>query len=96
MRHFALILACACACAAPACASSPDAWAAFRADVEAACRALVQDPGEVAVEVNDFGSEHYGAAIVTLTAGGGSDRMICIYDKATRAAELTAPFTPAE
>ena len=69
---------------------------AFRAEVDAACRALVQDQGEVAVEVNPFGSESFGAALVTLTAEAGTDRMVCVYYKATRTAEITAPFTPPE
>lgn len=76
-------------------ADSPDAWEEFRATVAAACEALVQDPGTVTVEVNPFGSESYGAAIVTVTADYGTDRMICIYDKTTGVAELTAAFPPA-
>jgi hypothetical protein len=78
---------------APAAASGDDAWEQFRAAVEASCRALVQDPGVVTVEVNPFGSQRFGAAIVTLAApGGGTDRMICIYDKVAMTAEMTAPF----
>lgn len=77
-------------------ADSPDAWEEFRTTVATTCEALVQDPGTVTVEVNPFGSQSYGAAIVTVTADYGTDRMICIYDKATGAAELTAAFTPAE
>lgn len=80
----------------PALADSPDAWEAFRAEVDAACRALVQDPGEVAVEVNPFGSERFGVALVTLTAEAGTDRLACVFDKATREAELTGPFAPPE
>jgi hypothetical protein len=80
--------------ATPALADSPDGWELFRASVASACAALVTDPGTVTTEVNPFGSEHFGAAIVTLTADWGSDRMICIYDKATGAAELTGPFAP--
>ena len=79
--------------AAPVWASSDDAWAQFRVDVDTACRALLQAPGAVVVEVNPFGSEKYGAALVTVaTEGLGTDRMICIYDKAAKTAELTAPF----
>ncbi|MGX1096070.1 hypothetical protein [Amorphus sp. MBR-141] len=78
--------------AVPAFASSDDAWETFRNDVSEACTALVQDAGEVSVEVNPFGSESYGAAIVTLTAEAGTDRMICIYVKETQKAELTSPF----
>ena len=89
----ALILALA---ATPALADSEASWEAFRAEVDAACRALVEDAGEVGVEVNPFGSESYGAALVTLTTEYGTDRMACILDKATREAEITGPFAPAE
>lgn len=73
--------------------SSDEAWREFRAAVERSCRALVQAPGnaEVEVEVNAFGSENHGAALVT----AGRDRMICILEKTTGRAELTAPFTDA-
>jgi hypothetical protein len=54
----------------------------------------VTETGTVSVEVNPFGSESFGAAIVTVTAEWGSDRMICIFDKASRKAELTAAFPP--
>ena len=79
--------------AAPVWASSDDAWAQFRTEVDTACRALLQAPGAVVVEVNPFGSERYGAALVTVaTEALGTERMICIYDKAAKTAELTAPF----
>ena len=55
---------------------------------------LVTGPGEVAVEVNPFGTDSYGIALVTLTTAEGSDRMVCVYDKARAAAELSAPFPP--
>ena len=77
----------------PARASSDDAWVLFRTEVEAACRALVQGPDDIVVEVNPFGSQSYGAAIVTATGeGSGADRMICIYDKVAKTAELTTPY----
>lgn len=82
--------------ALPAAADSPDAWEDFRQTVATTCTALVQDPGTVTVEVNPFGSESYGAAIVTVTAEYGTDRMICIFDKQTGSAELTAAFAPSE
>ncbi|MCX7889483.1 MAG: hypothetical protein N2422_07090 [Rhodobacteraceae bacterium] len=76
-----------------AAAASEDAWATFARDVEAACLALVDLPGKAEIEVNPFGSASFGAAIVTVTAGTGTDRMICIHDKAAGTAELTAPFS---
>ena len=92
MKRLSILLAVQ---ALPAAADSPDAWNAFRAEVAAACTALVTTEGTVTVEVNPFGSESYGPAIVTVTADWGSDRMICIFGKETRKAELTAAFTPA-
>lgn len=77
-------------------ASSEDAWDEFRTAVETACRALVDAPeATVSVEVNPFGSESYGAALVTATHAGGTDRVICIFDKQAGTAEITAPFTDA-
>ena len=76
----------------PAFASSDDAWAQFRVDVGAACLALVEGPGTATVEVNGFGSESYGVALVTLTSEAGADRMVCVYDKQSKRAELSAPF----
>ncbi|MGO4851326.1 hypothetical protein [Phaeovulum sp. W22_SRMD_FR3] len=81
-------------CATGAQASSEDAWVEFRVAVEQACTALVTAEGhEITVEVNPFGSEHYGAAVVSVAYEAGPERMICIYDKAAKTAELTGPFT---
>ncbi|MFD1882812.1 hypothetical protein [Paracoccus pacificus] len=97
MRLGITVLAVSFVTVTPALASSDDAWAAFQAEVDQACRDLVQDPGDIAIEVNPFGSENFGAAIVTLTPQEGDpDRMICIYDKKEKKAELTAPFAPVE
>ena len=81
--------------ASPAYASSEEAWEEFRAAVETACTALAPAEGETAIEVNPFGSESYGAALlITTLPDGGADRYVCIYDKKAGKAELTAPFTP--
>lgn len=81
--------------ATPALASSDAAWEEFRADVEQACTALAPTEGETAIEINPFGSESYGAALlITTLPDGGADRYVCIYDKQAKTAELTAPFTP--
>lgn len=79
--------------ATPVQASSDEGWEAFRVQVRDACLALAE-PGSEA-EVNPFGSERYGAAILTTPVAGGRERAVCIVDKQTGAAELTAPF-PAE
>lgn len=77
-------------------ASSDEAWEEFRAEVEAACTALIADEGgETVIEVNPFGSESYGAALlITTFPDGGADRYVCIYDKQAKSAEMTAPFLP--
>lgn len=79
--------------ASPALASSPDAWEEFRQMVQTACAALVQDEGTVTVEVNPFGSESFGAALVSVATDQTTERMICVVDKVTSKAELTGPFT---
>lgn len=78
-------------------ASSEDAWEEFRASVETACLALADAPesATVMIDVNPFGSQSYGAALVTVTRDTGADRMICIFDKQTKTAEITAPFVDA-
>jgi hypothetical protein len=78
-------------------ASSEDAWDEFREKVETQCLALVDVPEStsVSVEVNPFGSETYGAALVTAVHVDGTERMICIFHKQTGLAEITAPFTDA-
>ena len=79
----------------PALSPTENAWAEFRTAVEAECGKLVEAPADAttAIEVNPFGSESYGAALVTVTLKDGSaDRMICVYDKQAKTAELTAPF----
>jgi len=81
--------------ATPALAASDAAWDEFRAEVEKTCTALAPTEGETAIEVNPFGSENYGAALlITTLPDGGADRYVCIYDKKAKTAELTAPFTP--
>jgi hypothetical protein len=86
-------LVCLACFATPALASSEDAWVAFRATVGAACLALVKDQGTVSAEVNPFGTQSYGVAIVTLASEAGTDRMVCVYDKASHKAELSASFS---
>lgn len=78
-------------------ASSEEAWDDFRASVEDACVAAIGAPetASVTIEVNPFGSESYGAALVTVGNQAGQDRMVCIFDKRTQAVEITAPFADA-
>ena len=72
-------------------ASSDDAWAAFRADVEAACLKAAEPLFQSATAVVDpFGSESYGLALVKGKAKGAETEIsaICVYDKKTRAVEI--------
>lgn len=95
----ALALPLAVVAALPALSSSEAAWEEFRTTVETECTKLVETPDGATskVEVNPFGSESYGVAMVTLTLEDGTaDRMACVYDKQEKTAELTAPFATEE
>lgn len=99
MNRFPCCLAAALSLAAPASAwaSTEESWQAFRADVLEACTELAPDSGETVIEVNPFGSESYGAALlITTLPDGAADRYVCIYDKQSGSAELTVPFDPPE
>lgn len=89
MRHLTLLVL---LLSTPAHASTEEAWADMRADVAAKCRALLPQGADATIEVSPFGSESFAAALVTLQAEDRVERMICIYEKQTRAAELTTPF----
>ncbi len=83
--------------ATPVFASSEDAWEEFRNEVKAACTALAPEGGETMIEVNPFGSDTYGAALIIHTINDDSaERYVCIFDKQTKKAEITAPFNPPE
>ncbi|UTP38896.1 hypothetical protein M9M90_16970 [Phenylobacterium sp. LH3H17] len=68
-------------------ASSPDAWAAFRADVAARCLSAAQATGMKTPEVivHPLGTEAYGIAVLR----EGADKRICIYGKQSKKVELT-------
>lgn len=78
-------------------ASSEDAWAAFRANVEQGCRKAVADKLDKAtVTVDPLGSDSYGVAIAK---GQSRDAkapraIVCIFDKRTKAVEASGEFTP--
>ena len=80
--------------APPVLASSPEAWEIHGKEVALACAALPDFPhqGEVTVEVNPFGTPSHGVAIITVKTGDVTERLACITDKATGAAEMTPPF----
>jgi hypothetical protein len=79
--------------------SSEEAWQKFRQTVGRECgEAVATAYGRPAhIEVNPFGSESYGAALVRVEEKAGeSERLVCIYDKKAGSAELTAPFANPE
>lgn len=82
--------------AATAVASSPDAWAAFAEDVKARClREARKNPeiGNPTIAVDPYGSETYGAAIITSRKPGRPPaRFVCIYEKRTKKVELVGGF----
>lgn len=93
--RFSLTLLALLASATTVSASSDEAWTEFRKEVNDACAALAPKEGETMIEVNPFGSENYGAALIVHTVNDDSaDRYVCIFDKKTKKAELTAPFLP--
>lgn len=71
----------------PALASSPDAWADFRVEVRDTCLAAAKHQGMKTPEVivHPFGSASYGIAVLR----EGDDKRICVFNKATKAVELT-------
>jgi hypothetical protein len=82
----------------PASASSPDAWEAFRQEVAAACIAAAAPLVEnAAADVDPFGSQSYGLALVHGKAKGGDSeiRAICVFDKETKAVEIGGELPPA-
>ncbi len=80
--------------ASPALADGDASWDAFQAEVAAACLALPDAPQNAATEVSPFGSENYGAAVITSISDGKVWQQICIFDKLSRVAELASPFAP--
>jgi hypothetical protein len=80
----------------PAFATGDAEWDAFQAEVAAACLALPDVPENAAIEVSPFGSESYGAALVTSISFGVVEQQVCIFDKADRHAELATPFMPGQ
>lgn len=82
--------------ATPAFATSGAEWDLFQAEVAATCLALPDAPQNAAVTVSPFGSESYGAALVTSITAGVLQQQVCIFDKTTRAAELASPFMPGQ
>lgn len=77
-------------------ASSPDAWQAFREDVEKSCLASLPEAlGTPTVFVEPTGTESFGiAAIEGLSPESKSQiTYVCIYDKQKQTVEVSPPIT---
>lgn len=87
LRLTLIAAAASAALAGPALASSPDAWADFRIEVRETCLAAAKAQGMTSPEVivHPFGTSSYGVAILR----EGDDKRICVFNKATKAVELT-------
>ncbi len=76
----------------PVRAASPDAWEEHRQKVAKECLALAMagDFEKATAQVDPFGTESYGLALVTgpLKKGAGEVSMICVLDKKSGKAEL--------
>ena len=78
--------------AAPAAASSPEAWQAFRADVEKRCtESLPEALASPSIYVEPTGTPAYGVALIEGLSPESKANVVyvCIYDKKTKAIELT-------
>lgn len=79
----------------PVQASSADAWEEFQQDVEKACRNAAGSLLLVgSIQVDPYGSESYGFAVmVGIEPGTSNERLVaCTYDKRSQAAEVSGYF----
>ena len=73
------------ACAPAASASSPAAWDAFRSDLRARCLAAARSHmAKIQVQVDPYGSESYGFALVRGVAGKTPVTRLCVVPKTGR------------
>lgn len=79
-------------------AASEEAWAEFRADVEAKCLEAAQPLfADAAARVDPFGSESYGLALIEGPARGAEETRIaaiCVYDKQAQTVEIGGELPP--
>jgi hypothetical protein len=77
---------------APASASSGDAWQAMRDKLRTGClsEARAMGLGRIEINVDPFGSQSYGVAVLTKRGGGRKHNLayVCIMDKKTGAFEI--------
>jgi hypothetical protein len=81
---------------APASASSGDAWQAMRDKLRAGClsEATAMGLGRIEINVDPFGSQSYGVAVLTKRGGGRKQNLayVCVMDKKTGAFEIGGEF----
>ncbi|WP_111558569.1 hypothetical protein [Paracoccus sediminilitoris] len=80
-------------------ASSEAAWDLLRQDLAAACERLAREiapNAEISLRLNEFGSENYAVALVTMENSAGPELSVCVYDKQSGQAQLTTAFPEAE
>lgn len=73
-------------------ASTPEAWQAFRADVEEKCSAALPEAlGTPVVYVEPTGTQSYGVALIEGLSPESKARIVyaCVYDKDKKTVELT-------
>lgn len=83
------------ATAQPGRTSSGDAWAEFEKDVRQAClSAAIGTIAVSSIQVDPFGSESYGFALmVGFEAGTTTERVVaCAYDKTSQNVEISGFF----
>lgn len=76
-------------------ASSADAWEDFQQDVEKACLDAAKGVLLVgSIQVDPYGSESYGFAVmVGIEPGTSNERLVaCAYDKRSQAVEVSGYF----
>jgi hypothetical protein len=77
---------------APVSASSGDAWQAMRDKLRTGClsKATAMGLGRIAININPFGSQSYGIAVLTKRGGDRKQNVayVCVMDKKTGAFEI--------
>ena len=79
-------------------ASTDKAWAQLRDDLQAACTDLASataPEARIDLRLNEYGSDSYAVALVTMTTRQGQDMAVCIYDKQSGEAQMTTAFPDA-
>lgn len=73
-------------------ASTEEAWQEFRAATAEACLALLPEGTVARIEVNPFGTESAGIALLQTGEGDMAELSVCVMNKQEGTAELSGPF----